>query len=110
MSYFVLEAACGPSEYFQEHCYTEVVHVYDKIAVVSDVNTASQLQHAHLYTLIGEFESLEQAVEFKNKHIGIRDGVIALEPVQVASSKKVSKQEAKQSEEAWYGKGPVTFS
>ena len=72
MSYFVLKAPCGPA-YFEEHCYQEVAQVHDLITIVQLPETASQLEMAFQFTLLGSFETEEEANKCKLEYLFPKD-------------------------------------
>lgn len=113
--FYVLECASGLTDYFEEHCYQEVVQVHEHIALVENPDTAGQLMNAFLYILLGQFATREEAEACKAARLAERNAPPVVEvPVEVKSDPAIEQNPdnptpvlMETENLPWYGRGKI---
>lgn len=107
--YYVLEVSNGP-EYFQEYCYSEVIDVRDRLCITSIPESASQLQAAYVFRLLGEFEKEHEAREFMIQYKEKRDNPVISTEAFIKKEIKKENDDNKNKPVKWYGNGKITVA
>lgn len=108
--FFVLATQMGGPDEFIEHCYEEQVIVDRKVAVTENPNSASQLQAAFCYILLGSFEKIKDAKKFKEEYIEHRDKLHIENDQTLEYSPVKIKESLDKKNDNWYGKGDIIIS